>query len=115
MSLQALNKRKKTRKLRGHVSHGHGRIGKILGVWVCVRALECVPVRCRRVQLGSGGPDKCSPGQMLRHTHRVWNTIYCLRMDPAVNVMATTIAKIERGASGQRLVSLVDGGGNDAS
>ena len=37
--LQALNKRKKTRKLRGHVSHGHGRIGKILvygGMCLCV-------------------------------------------------------------------------------
>lgn len=28
LSFQSLKKRKKTRKLRGHVSHGHGRIGK---------------------------------------------------------------------------------------
>merc|ERR1711976_620768 len=26
--IMSINKRKKTRKLRGHVSHGHGRIGK---------------------------------------------------------------------------------------
>merc|ERR1711951_95015 len=59
------NKRKKTRKLRGHVSHGHGRIGK----------------HHHRINF-----DKYHPGYFgkvgMRYFHKTQNKFFC----PSINV-----------------------------
>merc|ERR1712213_189168 len=80
-SIMALNKRKKTRKLRGHVSHGHGRIGKH-----------------RKHPGGRGNAggmhhhrinfDKYHPGYFgkvgMRYFHKTQNKFFC----PTINVDA---------------------------
>merc|ERR1712048_961798 len=78
-TIMALNKQKKTRKLRGHVSHGHGRIGKH-----------------RKHPGGRGNAggmhhhrinyDKYHPGYFgkvgMRYFHKTQNKFFC----PTINV-----------------------------